>query len=214
MRTQRRMTRGGLGWALGALFVTGCAQQKELVLPQSDLIDTGALCRQLEAKLPRGWRIVSVIETDTPKGWTRLAGARGLRVYMKDPNTRVFHPVLQPYHPFFVIWLMPRAWDGSEPTRDQHIRGGAYQQGTYTPDPDPDPNRIPAAYWGSNAQHHYFHTTAGLGLWRKAPVIAAKILAVTRWRAPASQPAEAPSAETKPGANKAPRTALPAEPKP
>ena len=190
--------------AFGVLLGAGCAKKKQVVvLPETTVGDTSEICARLQTKLRGGWRIAEVGETDVPKGWTRFAGSPGLRVHMTDPTTTVDHPILGPYHPTFTVWLMPRDWRGSEPMRNQHLRDSGFAQGPIRPDPDPDPDKFPAVYWGTNPYFHYLYMNVGMGPWKKAPVVCAKALSVTRWGAPASQPATQPSekgAETDPPA--------------
>ena len=189
-----------LAW--GTLAMVGCAQQQPaLIVPRSPLVDTQKLCQRLQAKLPKGWKIVEVTESDAPRGWHRSSGESGLRIHMTNPEATVTHPILGPYHPTFTIWLMPLAWEGAEPLKNQHVRSGKFTQGPFKPDPDPD--TFPAAYWGTTPPFHYFYTNVGMGPWRKAPVITAKVLAVARWT-PTPAPADTRPAERPPaGADRA-----------
>jgi len=216
MVRRRRPVQRGLAWlVLVGVGGAGCAQESSDVrLVASPLIDTRALCQDLQAKLPKGWKIESVTEADAPQGWARLAGDPGLRVHMENRGLTMVHPILGSYHPTFTIWLMPLAWEGSEPSRNQHVRGGEFTQGTYKP--DPDPQSFPAVYWGTTSPFHYFYTNVGMGPWRKAPVITAKVLAVAHWEPPpapadtqpgeAKSPAADSSAATRPDTAEKPRT--------
>ena len=199
MWTQRTIPVAGItGLGLSMLLVVGCTRAQQqgppLVVPYSPLINTRKLCRRLQAKLPEGWKITSVTESEAPKGWARLAGQAGLRLYMENPTATVVHPILGPYHPSFTIWLMPLAWEGSEPTRNQRVRNGEYGQGPFKPDPDPE--SVPAAYWGTTPPFHYFYTNVGMGPWRKAPVITAKLLAVAHWEPPPAKADRAAPTDT------------------
>jgi len=113
----------------------------------------------LEKALPPNWHIASLQRKQIPRKWHGPAEA--VLVRLEDESMVLHHTNGFEYHPFYKLWLCPRAWQG---TMQNVVMQG---------------DEAPSILLGINHIMKVFYLTLGANTWPNAPDVLRRTLDLT-----------------------------------
>ena len=67
---------------------------------------------RIKRLIPENWIIKSASVVDSPTGWRRSKGSKGIQVSFENPAVTIHNNVLGDYHPSYAFTLVPLDWEG------------------------------------------------------------------------------------------------------
>jgi len=111
--------------------------------------------------LPDGWIIKSVMVVDSPTGWRRTKGSKGIQVSFENPTVTIHDQMVGDYHPMYSFALVPPDWEGRSLLGAQFAEGKIQKEERNTP-AQVYPDRFQKTY----PKFYYFGSYLGLGEWK------------------------------------------------
>jgi len=111
--------------------------------------------------LPDHWIIKTVTVVESPTGWKRTKGSKGIQVSFENPTVTVHDQMVGDYHPMYSFTLVPLDWEGTTEPGDSFVKGTLKHEPV-----NMDLQVYPDEFKKTYPRFHYFGSYLGLGAWK------------------------------------------------
>jgi hypothetical protein len=118
---------------------------------------------RIKRLIPEGWIIKSASVVDSPTGWRRTKGSKGIQVSFENPAVMIHEKMVGDYHPHYSFTLVPLDWEGVS------MLGNTFVEGKVGGKPDLDSmvkQAYPDDFKKTYSSFRYFGSYLGRGDWK------------------------------------------------